>query len=62
MTKNESLMKTGEKKCPYCGSMRIIMCKLPPGALVDPAPSIFVLIKNAFCKRYKCEDCGKAFN
>lgn len=55
-------MKEEKKFCPYCGSNRVLMCKPPIDALVDPAPNIFVLIKNTFRKRYKCEDCGKAFN
>ena len=49
------------KFCPYCGSKNVVFCKLPIGTLVDPAPSIFVVLKNAFQKKYKCEDCGKKF-
>ncbi|MBR4561748.1 MAG: hypothetical protein IKO23_07525 [Bacteroidales bacterium] len=56
-------MKTEEKQyCPYCGSKKIVMCKLPHGILIDPAPNIIDMVKDIFRKRYKCEVCGKEFN
>jgi len=54
-------MKKEERVCPYCGSKNIHLCKLPSGALIDPAPTIITLI-GAFNKQYKCENCGKEFN
>lgn len=55
-------MKEEKEFCPFCGSKGITLCKITPGMLVDPAPSIVDIVKSAFHKKYKCQKCGKEFN
>jgi len=55
-------MKETKKYCPYCGSEDIVMCKLPPNVLVDPAPTVVDMVKDLFHKNYKCQKCGKEFD
>lgn len=64
MAKNESIMKTEEKKfCPYCGSDKILKSPGPMDTIDNgPALSIVDSVKSIIRKRYKCEDCGKEFN
>lgn len=57
-----SRMKEEKEFCPYCGSNEIALGKITPDMLVDPAPSMVDIIKNAFHKKYKCQKCGKEFN
>lgn len=55
-------MKEEKELCPYCGSKEIALGKITPDMLVDPAPSMVDIIKNAFHKKYKCQKCGKEFD